>query len=121
MSISASRLARASDEISAFIQSARIDAEGLRLAVDLDRGDDSPRDGAATGHALPVLPELRIRDAEVSIRIDQFHLGLKKIRLETGMPSPEGRPVHLQVSEGSWTPLCLASSTRVGRRMEPSR
>ncbi len=89
--------------ISAFIQSARVDAEGLRLAVDLDRGDDSHRDGTATGHALPVLPELRIRDAEVSIRINQFHLDLKKIRLETGMPSPEGRPVHLQVSEGSWT------------------
>ena len=86
-----------------FIGDAGLDVEGLRLQVDLYREQAHPTEGPAVAYFPPTLPTLSIRDAEVGIRAADFNLTLGGLRLEAGKESPEGRPVQLHVSQGSWS------------------
>ena len=88
---------------SGFVQAASLEVEGLRVSVDLGRGHDSPSENPIFAFLPPRLPALSIRDADVSIRADEFNLDLRGVRLETGKESPEGQPIQLQVAECSWS------------------
>jgi autotransporter translocation and assembly factor TamB len=89
---------------SAFVRAASLEVEGLRVDLDLiSRERSSPSGAPVSASFPPPLPALSIRDAEVSLRADEFHLDLRGIRLETGRESPEGRRVLLQVPEAGWS------------------
>jgi autotransporter translocation and assembly factor TamB len=104
--------------LSGFIDGMRVEAEGLRVELDLDRGGPSASESRPALFLPAALPAVRVRDADVALRWGELRTRFDGITLNVEKDPAGARRVRLAVADWSWShPLLAAERTTVAAQL----